>query len=187
MWSEDETATLVREWPKASAATIAKQIGCTRNAVIGRVHRLGLTCPNTKPRTQRGWPHDEVAVLRDCWARGLRPGEIANALVAAGYARRQPHAISDKANRLSLPARAALRAAKTVHRSSTRRATYMEKPQPIASLDVPFVEALPGQCRAVTDATRFEQKVCGHPVDEHGVYCAAHRAIFYTPTKARGT
>jgi GcrA cell cycle regulator len=44
-WSEDRTTTLSRLWQDGlSAAAIAKQLGgVTRNAVIGKVHRLGLS------------------------------------------------------------------------------------------------------------------------------------------------
>ena len=44
MWSEERTALLRKLWAEGlSASQIAKQLGgVTRNAVIGKVHRLGL-------------------------------------------------------------------------------------------------------------------------------------------------
>lgn len=43
-WSDEQTAILKRRWCEdaASAATIAKELGVTRNAVIGRAGRLKL-------------------------------------------------------------------------------------------------------------------------------------------------
>ena len=43
-WTEDRVASLKRLWLEGlSASQIAKQLGgVTRNAVIGKVHRLGL-------------------------------------------------------------------------------------------------------------------------------------------------
>lgn len=44
-WTEDRVATLSKLWAEGlSASQIAKQLGgVTRNAVIGKVHRLGLS------------------------------------------------------------------------------------------------------------------------------------------------
>lgn len=54
-------------------------------------------------------------------------------------------------------------------------------PEPVASLNIPFLETGFGQCRAITDATRFEQRCCGHPAE--GTYCAAHRAVYMPRTE----
>lgn len=47
-WTDDRVETLKRMWGEgASASTIAKELGgVTRNAVIGKVHRLGLSNRN---------------------------------------------------------------------------------------------------------------------------------------------
>ena len=44
-WTEDRVATLTKLWAEGlSASQIAKELGeVTRNAVIGKVHRLGLS------------------------------------------------------------------------------------------------------------------------------------------------
>ncbi|MGB6229459.1 MAG: GcrA family cell cycle regulator, partial [Litorimonas sp.] len=44
-WTEDRVETLSKLWADGlSASQIAKQLGgVTRNAVIGKVHRLGLS------------------------------------------------------------------------------------------------------------------------------------------------
>ncbi|MGO9547084.1 MAG: GcrA family cell cycle regulator [Rhodomicrobium sp.] len=57
-WTDDRVATLKQLWNDGeSASAIAQTIGeVTRNAVIGKVHRLGLAGRATtarKPRTQR--------------------------------------------------------------------------------------------------------------------------------------
>ncbi len=56
-WTDDRVETLKRMWGEgASASQIAKELGgVTRNAVIGKVHRLGLSNRNadeTKPASQ---------------------------------------------------------------------------------------------------------------------------------------
>jgi len=53
-WTEDRIAIVTREWTNGhSAGQIALKIGCTRNAVIGKVHRLGLCGPKLAARTTR--------------------------------------------------------------------------------------------------------------------------------------
>jgi GcrA cell cycle regulator len=50
-WTDDTVETLRRLWgePDLSAALIAQRLGVTRNAVLGKIHRLGLS----KPRAPR--------------------------------------------------------------------------------------------------------------------------------------
>jgi hypothetical protein len=52
-WDDERVALLRKLWPDCSASQIAKQLGgVTRNAVIGKAHRLGLTA-KAPPRI--GW------------------------------------------------------------------------------------------------------------------------------------
>jgi GcrA cell cycle regulator len=54
-WSDAAVETLKALWgdPDFSAAIIAQRLGVTRNAVLGKVHRLGLSKPRT-PRSSAG-------------------------------------------------------------------------------------------------------------------------------------
>ena len=54
-WTEDRVETLKKLWADGlSASQIAKQLGgVTRNAVIGKVHRLGLSGRATPSRPAR--------------------------------------------------------------------------------------------------------------------------------------
>lgn len=54
-WSDDRVATLAKLWADGlSAAQIAKRLGgVTRNAVIGKVHRLGLSSRGAPSRSSR--------------------------------------------------------------------------------------------------------------------------------------
>lgn len=46
-WTDDAVETLIRLWRTGdlSAAMIARRLGVTRNAVLGKIHRLGLSKP----------------------------------------------------------------------------------------------------------------------------------------------
>lgn len=50
-WTDDAVETLTRLWRQGdlSAAIIARRLGVTRNAVLGKIHRLGLSQPR-RPR-----------------------------------------------------------------------------------------------------------------------------------------
>ncbi len=48
-WSDEETETLRRMWGTASCAEIAAVIGRSRNAIIGRDYRLGLSKSRAPP------------------------------------------------------------------------------------------------------------------------------------------
>lgn len=50
-WTDDAVETLTRLWRQGdlSAAMIARRLGVTRNAVLGKIHRLGLSQPR-RPR-----------------------------------------------------------------------------------------------------------------------------------------
>ena|SRR5579871_712284 len=43
MWQPGDDKKLVEMWPDFSAKQIAKKLGCSRNAVIGRFHRINKT------------------------------------------------------------------------------------------------------------------------------------------------
>jgi GcrA cell cycle regulator len=69
-WSDDRVTTLSKLWLDGlSASQIAKQLGgVTRNAVIGKVHRLGLSWRATPSRPGRA-----VAVRTPRTPRPARP------------------------------------------------------------------------------------------------------------------
>src|SRR5437016_4477929 len=64
-WNDERVETLKRLWAEGlSASQIATELGgITRNAVIGKVHRLGLSgrakspTANPRPRKARTHPH----------------------------------------------------------------------------------------------------------------------------------
>lgn len=76
-WSDDDIETVRRMWAKgASAGEIAKAIGHSRNAILGKVHRMDLAArpspikPSTKPRKRR-----LTKAERDAIAQAARWGE----------------------------------------------------------------------------------------------------------------
>jgi hypothetical protein len=139
-WTPERTEFAREHWLQGfAAAEIAKLLGdVTRNAVIGRLHRIGC--------------HRE---------EGVSP-----------RAPRTPK--SPSVRRAAMLNR--LKGARITAKYESRR---METPLPIPSLDVAFLDREQGQCRAITDPTRYRQKCCGHPVaGELDVYCEGHKALY---------
>lgn len=102
-WTEDRTDQLKRLWPEGlSAETIARELGggLTRNAVLGKVARLGLSQARSSGRSRREAadrnapepPPDGAATIlsvkrTDCrWPYG-EPGEAAFSLCGRPAAR----------------------------------------------------------------------------------------------------
>lgn len=57
-WTDDAVETLTRLWRAGdlSAAMIARRLGVTRNAVLGKIHRLGLSATRATRSTPRAPP-----------------------------------------------------------------------------------------------------------------------------------
>ena len=104
-WTAEQTATLTRLWNSGlSASLIAPQVGFSRGAVLGKLHRLGLLNrrPTTMPtvRTSRLWPEENVALLRRLYAEGESYETIA---LACGVSK---VSVRNKAQNLGLRRRA---------------------------------------------------------------------------------
>ena len=104
-WTAEQTATLTRLWNSGlSASLIARQVGFSRGAVLGKLHRLGLLNrrPTTMPtvRTSRLWPEENVALLRRLYAEGKSYETIA---LACGVSKAS---VRNKAQNLGLRRRA---------------------------------------------------------------------------------
>ena len=98
-WSDDRVSTLSKLWLNGlSASQIARQLGgVTRNAVIGKVHRLGLAdrgMPMTRPRISTPRPsRPGPQVMRGRRTREAAPSVHTLPLVAEapGLVRNQVH------------------------------------------------------------------------------------------------
>jgi len=99
-WPADRVATLVRLWRNGmSAAEIAAEIGdVSRNAVIGKAHRLGLSgSAEAGPLKTGPWSAAEVTRLGKLRDAGLTAGQAAKAI------RRTKSAVVAKARSLGGP------------------------------------------------------------------------------------
>ncbi len=163
-WTEDRVARLAKLWADGlSASQIANDLGgVTRNAVIGKVHRLGLS------------------------GRAKPAGKSSN-----GGRRKAASPRAGSGNGSSRPQRSTPRsAAGPTARPSEIVVAY--KPKPIedipapASLKLTLLELTDTTCKWPTgDPTMPGFSFCGHRSDEEKPYCAFHSKLAYQPPNER--
>ena len=186
-----------------SARAIAEAIGngCTKNAILGLVHRLGLPARNPSiripgalvadaTRLKGFWTKEKTQALRDLWAAGKSQKEIVAVLGAASVA-----AVSNKRIELGLPVRDSLKAmqagsaARSRPEKSQRVASEVERRAPKV-IDRDAFTAPPGDftidlqdlrprgdCRWPY-GERAPYQFCGRPATD-GVYCEGHGKVAF--------
>jgi GcrA cell cycle regulator len=192
-WTDERVETLKRMWNEGqSASQIAKELGgVTRNAVIGKVHRLGLS-------NRVGSGHDE--------------DEAAPAAAPAAAAKPEPAARPDPAPRAETPRPAAANAAPAAPVSNVT-------PLPVRKAIIPAGQPLPPQpslneispeaLASVREVEKRAKKLtlmeltertckwpigdpatedfwfCGLPSLPGKPYCEAHVGVAFQPMSAR--
>lgn len=160
-WSEEEDFELRRLWTDGfSASQIARALGSgrSRNAVIGRVHRLGLV------------------------GRATKASQASNMLGRVRNARMLRRTTGVACERSS---GRMYQSVQKIARQVEKAAAKVHKPEPIEALNVPFAELQAFQCKAITDATRFEQKCCGLFRAPGSPYCEGHKALHAAPVQGK--
>src|SRR5207253_10445391 len=77
-WTEEQMTMLLSMIGAATASKIGRAIGKTRNAVLGKIHRLGLHSDAQKSRKHyKTWTADKEAMLRQLHAASVTYASIA--------------------------------------------------------------------------------------------------------------
>jgi GcrA cell cycle regulator len=165
-WTDEQVEQLRQAWMEGrSASQIANLLGhgLTRNAVIGKVHRLGLAGRAKSPSA--AGPHARPTQPQQC-ARSVAPPRAATASA--------PRMVRG-ATALAIQPQVATEA----------------QPQAIESVVVPMsvrvtiVELKEAMCRwPLGDPATAEFRYCGSSTHA-GPYCAYHGGLAYQPTDAR--
>jgi len=148
-------------------------------------------------RQAEAWTERQLEQLTSLWAEGHTASQIAAKLESQFGVRRSRNSVIGIVFRRGLTRRLDIHSNSTGRVEQVRRVrreryaaarpvkARKEKPAPepapipVEPLHIPFLERQVGQCRAVTDATRYAQKVCGHLIEGDGVFCKWHRALYY--------
>ena len=190
-WTEERVEILKRMWSEGqSASQIAKELGgVTRNAVIGKVHRLGLS-----NRTQTGAKPDSPSEPADAAAppQAAVSGEPANTTAppAKDAAAKQPAAAT--APRAPIPMRKMIVPAgqplppqpSPNEISPEALATQREIEKQAKRLTL--MELTERTCKwPIGDPATDDFWFCGLPVQSGKPYCEAHVNVAFQPMSSR--
>ena len=184
-WTDERVETLKKMWGEGqSASQIAKELGgVTRNAVIGKVHRLGLSNRTTtssaktdaKPKAAKAEPKPKAAPKAEAAPKAAAPiaepttpppppSRARRAIIPAG----QPLPPQPSANEISPEALA--------------KVSEVEK----KSKKISLMELTERTCKwPVGDPATDDFWFCGLPVKAGKPYCEAHVGVAFQPMSAR--
>lgn len=183
-WTDERVETLKTMWSEGkSASQIAKELGgVTRNAVIGKVHRLGLSNRVTPAAAAKPAPKEKPAAPAQREAAQPKPAaskpEPVEASVIPKSAVIPPRKPIIKAGQ-PLPPQPS---ANEVSAEALENVKAIEK----TARRLNLMELTERTCKwPVGDPATEHFWFCGHPVQQGKPYCEAHVAVAFQPMSAR--
>ncbi len=185
-WTDERVQLLSRLWLEGkSASQIATALGggLTRNAVIGKVHRLGLagrvkasappTAPEEEPETEVFAPVEAVAdVAVGARRAAARPSAPAPSVSTSAIAR-------------AIQGNTALAMAEPAPETPQIARAPEEVVVPL-SLKVTIVELRESMCKwPIGDPSSADFRYCGSPSHSGTPYCQHHGKLAYQPAQDR--
>lgn len=161
-WTDERVETLKKLWLEGqSASQIAAELGgVTRNAVIGKVHRLGLS---GRARTTRAAPPRPQAKPKAAPA--------APQATVSGNLKLKPQVRSEPVEEVAVEAKPALNLVNTGAPVSKRATILMLNDR---------------VCKwPIGDPSKEDFHFCGCPSEQGSPYCTYHTRIAYQPVRER--
>jgi GcrA cell cycle regulator len=183
-WTDERVDVLSRLWLEGkSASQIAGLLGggLTRNAVIGKVHRLGLAgrvkAGAPTPKTAEGSTDVLDAAENMSSLVNVRRATPRAAVTMSSPPPAAPVARTMGANALSLASAPA---------PAMQPAPVSEENVVPLSLKVTIVELRENMCKwPIGDPSSMEFRYCGSPARPATPYCAHHGKVAYQPAQDR--
>lgn len=188
-WTDERVEMLKKMWSEGqSASQIAKELGgVTRNAVIGKVHRLGLSNragsapapaeakPEVKPQAAKPKPAPKPAAAPEA-----KPAEPAPAPAAAASPTPQT-----PARKQIIPAGQPLPPQPSTNEISPEALAKVNEVEKKAK-KLTLMELTERTCKwPVGDPATEDFWFCGLPVQQGKPYCEAHVGVAFQPMSAR--
>jgi GcrA cell cycle regulator len=190
-WTPERVERLTELWLEGhTAAAVAELMDApSRNAVIGKINRLGIKREeSSRPArrtdgTNKRWPADAVKQFRDLHAAGKLDDEIALAMgrtVSAIRRKRDTLGLKSNYAQRRKKKRAPRRAPITNRKVALRRANAQ-------GAGVSLLDLERNQCRwAINTPARGEDyRFCGRKTQAGVSYCADHANIAYRPAEEK--
>ncbi|MFV0409404.1 MAG: GcrA family cell cycle regulator [Paracoccus sp. (in: a-proteobacteria)] len=202
-WTDERVETLKRMWAEGqSASQIAKELGgVTRNAVIGKVHRLGLSnrdeggeaeapaapaaaTPAAKPEAKaKPAPKPKVAPKAEAAAASAKPAAAPKAEPAAPASAAPAPAFSNR--RPIVPAGQPLPPQPSANEISPEALANVREVEK-RSLRLSLMELTERTCKwPIGDPATEKFWFCGLPSTAGKPYCEAHVGVAFQPMSSR--
>ncbi len=181
-WTEERVELLKKMWGEGqSASQIAKELGgVTRNAVIGKVHRLGLSNRSTGAPASKPEPKAKAAPKPEAKPRPAPKTEAARPEPAAAEARP-----AMPARKQIIPAGQPLPPQPSANEISPEALAKVNEVEKKAK-KISLMELTERTCKwPVGDPSTEDFWFCGLPVQAGKPYCEAHVGVAFQPMSAR--
>lgn len=171
-WTEADNKRLAELWPTHSASVLAKMFGMSRNAIIGRAHRMKISKKTGIPEAVRSpnkavpWRKEIDDLLRSNWGKGRSVMDIMRLLAEHGE-RRTMISLRHRVERLGLPR------VSDVYARAPVKLTYQRAPRTLAPKPPP--EPWTGPSIGILDdnLTRFMCREIVAGSGPHTMFCGA--------------
>jgi GcrA cell cycle regulator len=199
-WTSERIDQLKQLWAEGvTAEEIARQLECSRNSVMGKVHRLELVERGGAAPQRREWPQDTIDQLKRLWKQKVPVRNIAAQLGVT------ESSIRHKARRLSLappttpvkhanPSRAFTRIKEgldetlAIVRGEMKPANVYSPPlSPVdnTQIGVLLLDLTDKACRWPITYCDEQHVFCGRDAPDGQPYCRAHGRMAYAPFRGR--
>ncbi|MCF3593117.1 GcrA cell cycle regulator [Rhodobacteraceae bacterium LMO-12] len=186
-WTDERVELLKKMWGEGqSASQIAKELGgVTRNAVIGKVHRLGLSNRATGAKTEAKAKPSPKAEAKPRAPSRTKPAAKPAKEEAAPAAETPAEPVISRARRAIIPAGQPLPpqpSANEISPEALAKVSEVEKKAKRLGL----MELTERTCKwPVGDPATDDFWFCGLPVQAGKPYCEAHVGVAFQPMSSR--
>lgn len=183
-WTDERVETLKKMWAEGqSASQIAKELGgVTRNAVIGKVHRLGLSNRNGGGGTADKAKAEPAKAKAEPKAKAAKP---AAAAAQPAEATPEPARPATPARRPIIPAGQPLPPQPAANEISPEALASVREVEKKAK-KLNLMELTERTCKwPIGDPATEEFWFCGLPVQAGKPYCEAHVGVAFQPMSSR--